>query len=309
MSYFRIGSLLLAIAAASLVPAQNQPDKKGKGGEKAPKGQQPPKEEEQNIHEIMKAQFGGVAGPTVGKLSTPGKGVIAEIKVPAGQTFVGQPGAGKFALETKNDGGERWAGVIILSDDGFIVFEFDPVGYIKDADKEKIDADGLMTSMKAGDEAMNKQRKAKGWPTISVDGWAEKPYYDPQTKNLTWAINLKGESGRTSINHEVRLLGREGVMRATLVCGPEDFAKAKQGVNPLLAGYTFTTGNTYAEWKPGDKVAAYGLAGLIAGGAVLGAAKMGWLAKFGKGIFVVIAAVIAGVWKVVTSIFGGGRRS
>ena len=250
--------------------------------------------------------------PTVGKLTAPGKGAIAEIKVPAGQVFVGQPGAAKFATATRNSGGDRWAGIIVLEKGGFIVFEYDETGYIKDADKEKIDADALMASMKQGDEMQNKQRKAQGWPEIHVAGWAEKPYYDPQTKNLTWAINLKGEGNDVSVNHEVRLLGRAGVMRATLVCGPEDFAQARQGVNPLLAGYTFTPGNTYAEWKPGDKVAEYGLAGLIAGGAVFGAAKLGLLAqlgKFGKLIIVAVIAAVVGFFKFFGSIFGGRRSS
>jgi len=313
MTGYRLAAVLLMLATATALPAQDKGAKgaeKGRGGEKGQKG----RPDNLDLREIAKSEFGGVAGPTTGKLNAPGKGAIAEIKVPAGQVFVGQPGAAKFASATKNTGGERWAGVIFVDKTGFIVFEYDDTGYIKDADKEKIDADSLMTNMKASDEEENKQRKAKGWPTLSVEGWADKPYYDPQTKNLTWAIRLKSESGHVSINHEVRLLGREGVMRATLVCGPEEFGQAKQGVNPLLAGYSFTAGNTYAEWKPGDKVAAYGLAGLIAGGAVFGAAKLGILAKLGavfakggKAIVLAVVAVIAGIGKFFSSIFGRRR--
>ena len=316
MTGYRLAAVLLMLGAAAALPAQ---EKDGKGKEKTgagQKGQKCPKgrPDDLDLREIAKAEFGGVAGPTTGKLNAPGKGAMAEIKVPAGQVFVGQPGAAKFAAATKNTGGERWAGVIFVDKSGFIVFEYDDVGYIKDADKEKIDADSLMKNMKASDEQENQQRKAKGWPTLNVEGWADQPYYDPQTKNLTWAIRLKSESGHVSINHEVRLLGREGVMRATLVCGQEEFGQAKQGVNPLLAGYSFTAGNTYAEWKPGDKVAAYGLAGLIAGGAVFGAAKLGILAKLGavfakggKVVILAVVAVLAGIGKFFSAIFGRRR--
>ncbi|MFT3904924.1 MAG: DUF2167 domain-containing protein [Steroidobacteraceae bacterium] len=37
----------------------------------------------------------------------------------------------------------------------------------------------------------------------------------------------------------------------------------------------FDAGGTYAEYKPGDKIAEYGLAGLIVGGAAVAAS--GWL--------------------------------
>ena len=43
----------------------------------------------------------------------------------------------------------------------------------------------------------------------------------------------------------------------------------------LMAGYSFQSGNSYAEFRPGDKVAKYGLAALVVGGAAVGAAKLG----------------------------------
>ena len=298
MMGFRWAAMLAALGAAAALPAQ---DKNGKGGRN-------------DQREERGAEFGAVAGPTIGKLTAPGKGTIAEIKVPPGDFFIGQPGAAQFATATRNNGGDKWAGVLVLEDGGFIVFEFLDTGYIKDADKEKIDADKLMTDMKAGDEEENKARKERGWPAIHIEGWADTPYYDPQTKNLTWAIKLRGEGGGESINHEVRLLGREGVMQATLVCSPQAFAKAKPQVNPLLAGFNYTPGHTYAEWKPGDKVAAYGLAGLIAGGATYGAAKLGLLSKLGvfftkgaKAIILVGVAIVAAIGKFFSSIFGRRR--
>jgi uncharacterized membrane-anchored protein len=66
----------------------------------------------------------------------------------------------------------------------------------------------------------------------------------------------------------------------------------------VLGGCSFSTGQTYAEYRPGDKVAKYGLAALVVGGAAVGAAKFGlfaWAAvllkKAWKLIIVAIAAV------------------
>jgi uncharacterized membrane-anchored protein len=318
MTNVRLISSLLALVAAAMSPGQNPPDqKKGKGNEAAgKKGQQPMNpEDEKAARAAFEKELGAVPGPTVGKLTAQGKGVIAEIKVPAKHTFIPQPGAAKFGQLTGNPGGQHWSGVILMPDGEFMVFVYEPVGYIQDADKEKLDPDALMKTMKASEAEAGKQRKAMGGEALTLEGWADEPYYDPQTKNLTWAIKIKDESGHVSVNHRVKLLGREGVMSAVLVCSPEEFAKSKQTVNPLLAGYTYTPGNTYAEWKPGDKVAAYGLAGLIAGGAVFGAAKLGFLgaigaffAKFGKAAILFVIAAVAGVWKAITSIFGGRRR-
>ncbi len=61
-------------------------------------------------------------------------------------------------------------------------------------------------------------------------------------------------------------------------------------------------------------MAAYGLTGLITGGAVVAAAKMGLLAKLGvvipksfKIVIVAIAALGAAIAKFFRSIFGGGK--
>jgi uncharacterized membrane-anchored protein len=312
MTSLRLGAVLLAMAAASAAPAQNKDGKKGeqRGEQKGP----PAIQDEKALRQHIEKETNAVQGPTTGKLTAPGKGGIAEIKVPAGASFIAQPGAAKFAQLTGNLGGDELGGVIFLPDDAFMVFFFDPIGYVKDDEKDSLDADKIMRDLTAGQEQSNKQRKAMGGSALFYDGWAEKPFFDPQTKNLTWAVKIKDEQGHVSINHRVKLLGREGVMNAILACSPEEYAKAKQGVNPLLAGYSYTAGNTYAEWKPGDKVAAYGLAGLIAGGAAFGAAKLGFLgwlgamfAKGGKVIIIAVVAVVAGVWKLVTSLFGGRR--
>ena len=50
----------------------------------------------------------------------------------------------------------------------------------------------------------------------------------------------------------------------------------------LLAGFEFATGNRYAEWVKGDKVAAYGLTALVAGGVGAAAVKSGALGKLWK---------------------------
>ncbi len=65
----------------------------------------------------------------------------------------------------------------------------------------------------------------------------------------------------------------------------------------------FNSGETYAEWKPGDKVAEYGLAGLIVGGAAAAAVKTGLFKGLWKILLVGGAAILAGARK----LFGGKK--
>ena len=83
-------------------------------------------------------------------------------------------------------------------------------------------------------------------------------------------------------------------------CLPASTIEAKA---PTILGMVdFTDGNRYADFKPGtDKVAAYGIAGLIAGGvlAKAGFFKLAWVfaAKFIKLIVVGVVALVTGIGK------------
>lgn len=100
-------------------------------------------------------------------------------------------------------------------------------------------------------------------------------------------------------------------MSITVSDDPENLARAKTTVEKTLAKLVYKPGKTYAEFRPGDKVAEYGLAGLVAVGAGAAAVKLGLfagllkiLAKGGKAIVAGIVALGAGIAK----LFGGGSR-
>ena len=79
-------------------------------------------------------------------------------------------------------------------------------------------------------------------------------------------------------------------------------------LNGLLTDYRFNSGDSYADWRPGDKVAEYGLTGLIVGGAVAAAVKTGLF----KGLWKVLLAGAAALWKFLLVAFAavvGGLRS
>jgi len=233
---------------------------------------------------------------------------LAEVSLSDEYIFLDADGTRTLLELTENPvSGSELATVAPVSEDQgwFLIFEFEDIGYVSDEEKDKLDADEILESIRAGTEAANKERRKRGWSTMSIVGWHEPPHYDERTNNLSWAIIGESEGHRT-INRLVKLLGRRGVMTATLVSSPEDLEAGIAQVDGLLDGYSYRAGNTYAEYVPGtDKLAEYGLAALVVGGGAAVLAKTGILARLWKPIVVGLAALGAGLKR----FFFGGRSS
>jgi len=238
------------------------------------------------------AKPGFVEGPATAKL-----GKVAQIEVPVGYTFVDGKTINAFmkaAGEPVDDG--LLGSIDPTNSDWSVLFSYSDIGYVKDDDKDKLNADKLLQSYKDGTEQANKYRAKSGIPPIHVVGWEQPPKYNETTHNLEWAIRGTSE-GHDILNYDTRILGRKGVMEVKLIVEPDQFRATLPTFTNLMAGYHYETGQSYAEYKPGDKIAKYGLAALITAGAAVGAAKLGlfaWLAVFlKKGFKLIIVAVVA----------------
>ena len=227
-------------------------------------------------------------GPSIGSLSD-----IAEVRVPGGYVFAGANDTRVLMESMHNPTSGNEIGLITPTDSNwFVVFEFDDVGYVRDDEKNSLDADAMLESIKKGTEASNKERLRRGWPIMTVLGWEQKPRYNEMTHNLEWAI--RGESeGHLVINYNTRLLGRGGVMRVTLVTDPTTFSPTLPKFKNLLTGFEFKQGQKYAEFRQGDKVAKYGLTALVVGAASAVAVKTGLFKWIWKGLVVGILALFA----------------
>jgi len=252
-----------------------------------------------------KDPFAGIKlqkGPLAGKLED-----LATIDVPESMEFIsGRVESKKFIEATKNLSSNQEVGVLLPEDPDagwWVVFEFDPIGYVKDDEKGSLDADTMLDSMKEGTKRDNKERKQRGWGELELVGWHTPPRYNATTQNLEWATRLRGSAGREDVNYNVRLLGRRGVMSVTLVGDPDQMDQAVAALQKLLAGYKYTPEQSYASFKTGDKIAEYGLTGLVVGGAIAVAAKTGLLAKLWKFILLGAAAVGGALKK----LFGGKK--
>jgi uncharacterized membrane-anchored protein len=235
----------------------------------------------------------------------PGDGAIAgkaTIKIPQGYAFLDERNTRRFIELMGNPPRDGHYMIAPASLDWFAVFSFDPIGYVKD--DEKIDAEQLLKDLKSGDERGNEERQRLGMSPIYTDGWHVPPHYDSDSKRLEWGLRLRDEKGRTNVNYTSRILGRTGVMSAVLVTSPQTLNEDMKAFSGALKGYEFVSGERYAEFKSGDKIAEYGLAALVIGGAAAAAAKSGLLKSLGKFLWVIIGGAIAGGWSLLKRLLG-----
>lgn len=202
---------------------------------------------------------------------------------------------------------DTWAVVI----DGF-----EQEGYIKDTDAEKLDANKLLKQLQDGQAEANKERRDQGYPELELVGWAVPPHYDKEAKKLYWAIDIKRVGSKHhSVNYYVRILGRRGYLVINTIGTLEQVKEIEAATPDVLKMVEFKEGHRYTDFNPKtDKVAAYGLAGLILGAVGLKiAAKVGIFAlllkKFGvmllalKKLWIIVVAGAAGLFKKIKSIF------
>lgn len=253
----------------------------------APSPSPSPKLSWTTIYEEIKWQ----KGPSVGNL-----GDKAQVKVPDGYVFADADDTRVIMEANHNPTTGREIGFVAPDGENwFAVFEFDDVGYVKDDEKDSLDANALLDSIKEGTAAGNQERAKRGWPTMTIVGWETPPRYNDLTHNLEWAVRAQSE-GEPVINHNTRLLGRGGVMEVTLVVDPELMAETMPKFKTMLAGFEYKQGHKYAEFRAGDRTAAYGLTGLIVGGAAAGLAKSGAFKWIWKGL-VAAGIAVAGLVK------------
>ena len=139
---------------------------------------------------------------------------------------------------------------------------------------------------------------------IYTDGWHVPPHYDTGSKRLEWGMRLRDEKGGLHVNYTSRLLGRSGVMSAVLVSSPQTLAEDMKAFSNALSGYDYVAGEKYAEFKSGDRIAEYGLAALVVGGAAAAAAKAGLFKSLGKFLWVIIGGALMGGWALLKKLIG-----
>lgn len=227
--------------------------------------------------------FNKTITPKYGKIELPSAGVTLDL----GENFYFLDGAdAKKVLVEKwgNPPDSRSLGMIFEEDtdayfyDYAVEVTFDRSGYVSDEDAKDINFDKLLKKMQKQTRDVNPARIEQGYSSVELKGWADDPFYDAENNRLMWSKLLKfgGEEGDT-LNYNMRFLGRRGVLEFNYIAVAESLPQVTAAMPEMSKMASFNEGNRYADFNEStDKVAAYGVAGLIAGGAA--AKKLGLLA-------------------------------
>lgn len=231
----------------------------------------------------------------------------AQLHLPAGYMWIPTAAASQLMTAMGNRVGEGFVGAIFPEGEApwFAIVNVVKEGYIKDDDAKDWNADDLLKSLREGTEAANEERAKRGIPGISVSGWAQPPHYDASSHRLVWSaltVEKGAASGSQGVNYNTYALGRDGYISVNLVTDAKAIDTYKPDALKLLAALQYNDGKRYADFNGStDKVAAYGLAALVAGVAAkklgLFALLLAFAAKFAKVGILAAAGVIWGAAK------------
>lgn len=174
----------------------------------------------------------------------------------------------------------------------FAVISYSADGHVSDGDAANVNYDSLLKEMQSQAEKFSKERRREGFAGYKLLGWAQKPYYNSATKKIYWAKSIQfDDEPNPTLNYDIRVLGRSGYLNLNIVDGMDQLGNINREVPEILSMANFTPGHTYADYVPAtDHTAAYGIAGLVAGGVLL-------KAGFFKGLLVIAAAF----WKLIAA--------
>lgn len=223
------------------------------------------------------------------------------LNVPPGYKFIPDSSAKMIVTDLwKNPKDESILGMVVPNDFSLsnmeswaFIVSYEESGYVKDEDAEDIDYDQMMKDIQSSEPESNAERVKQGYSELHILGWAAKPYYDKDRKILHWAKKIQVGNEATAdedltLNYEVRMLGRKGVLSMNAVGSMYQLDTINKHIPDVLNIASFNDGFAYKDFNPSmDKVAAYTVGGLIAGKLI---AKTGLLILLLKNIKLILLA-------------------
>lgn len=192
------------------------------------------------------------------------------------------------------------SGTRFVDDTWGAVITYDPSGYVSDSDAKSADYSAIIKTSQDQEGEINEARIKEGFPAQHLVGWAQPPTYDPVSHAVIWAQNIQfGAEADHALNYDIRKLGRNGVLSVNIVSTMAKLPEIRSAAGELGKTSEFEKGSRYGDYIPDlDKKAEYGLAGLVAAGVGVAAAKkiglLALFAVFAKKFFVVLLALLAG---------------
>ncbi|WP_219834059.1 DUF2167 domain-containing protein [Paenibacillus sp. R14(2021)] len=229
---------------------------------------------------------------------------LAELTLPKELVFLNKADTMTYETIIGGKPNENEIGSVFPVDEAqqwVVYIEYEESGHVADDEKDAIDADALLDSYKIGTEEANKDLEDAN--KLYVDSWSVPPHYDEQLHSLSWSLLAHDAGGNKLINHNVRILTREGVVSAILVSDPAHLDADRVTMEKsVLPAFALKSGKRYEDYDAStDKTSKYGLTALIlGGGGLLVAKKVGLLAAillFAKKFWIIVIAGGGALWR------------
>ncbi|MBE0393362.1 DUF2167 domain-containing protein [Flavobacterium sp. PL002] len=199
----------------------------------------------------------------------------------------------------------------VLDQKGYVFnVQYDEIGYVKDDDADDIDYDDLLIQMRKDVETENVDRKKEGYESISIVGWAAKPFYDEDRKILHWAKKIKfGNEPINTLNYNIRILGRKGVIVLNAIATETELPLVQKDIKKVLDIVQFNDGYKYEEFDSSiDNVAAWTIGGLVAGKILTKVGIFALVAKFGKIIILALLGFFGAFKNKIKKLFSKNKE-
>ncbi len=241
-------------------------------------------------------------------------GGVGKLTVPRGFLYLDSAQAARVMHKLWHNPPQESLGMLFPADRGPVsegtwgyLIQFDPMGHVQDDDADDIKYDDLLEDMQKDTEEENQDRTKGGYEAVHLIGWGAPPYYDKNQHTLHWAKLLRfGDGLDETLNYNVRILGRKGVLVFNAIAEPRQLPEIKASIPSLLANVSFVKGQQYNDFSAGiDEVAVYGIGGLVAGKVLAKVGLFAVILKFWKlGLL-----ALGGAWAAVKRFFGLGTKA
>jgi len=198
---------------------------------------------------------------------------LATLHLKNEQRYLGPEDTEKVLVAWGNPPGNKTLGMVLPNQlspfdeaSWAVLVNYTEDGHVEDEDAKDMDFGEMLTDMKKGTDDDNEERQKQGFPVVHLVGWAEPPHYDSTSRKLYWAKELDFGTPEHTLNYDIRVLGRKGVLELSAIASLGQLSAIKAEMPKVLSAVEFNKGSRYADYKPGvDSLAAYGIGALVAG--------------------------------------------
>jgi len=191
---------------------------------------------------------------------------------------------------------------LIIFGTGYTAYvEYQDDGYVKLDDWKDVDSEQWINQMRATAKENAEIFKKQNLDYAKSMKWIYKPTVDEENNSASYSYEVTWNKNEKSMESKSIVLGKSGYLTFTYVVKIEPDTDLLQHatISKEFANTTvFTEGSKYSDYKSGDKIAAVGIGGLVAGTlGVKALAKVGILAKFlpflAKFWWIILAPLVA----------------